>query len=342
MFNSRSVLLLGAGASRPFGYPLGSELIDSIADGILRAINEEIPSISIWKQGLGVFLDQPYSTLITYVEHFQRSSPSRTQFEELAKKLKRATHQSIDDFARTNGSFRQLVKALVALEIARVTYDNNLFRANQPSVNQSLFGRSRDNWYSRLVSKITENCDSVEHCYERNFLSVVTFNYDRSLEHYLDMHLGSSEMFSGIKASELVRPIHVHGSLDFKLTSGRLLDEQLGEQIMQCHGAFSIMGEPRNAQNDPVQVARSMFHQAERIYALGFDFHQSNVDLLQLKEIGVVRKVIALNFDGSARFDNKARAAGVADENIWRPRSGETYSIARAIEDGLFETAPKQ
>lgn len=340
MFNNKTTLILGAGASVPYGYPRGPDLIDRIASGIDKAINEQIPSISIWNHGSADFIGEPYPSLITYIEHFCSGKPSRAELQELARKLSVATHQSIDDFARTNPRLRPILKALVALEIARATYDRLHFKGNSLAINEEFFGRSPINWYSRLISKITDDCHSVQDCYDNNFLSVITFNYDMSLEHYLNKHLGAAEMFSGIDPRQIVTPIHIHGALDFTFEKSGYLGEGLGKQLMECDTRFSIMGEARNNNPDPAKVARAVLFQAERIYVLGFDFHPSNVELLGLSESPTARKIIALNYDGSPRFENRAKAVGIDGENIWRPTNGGTLSIAAALDNGMFDASP--
>jgi len=87
-------------------------------------------------------------------------------------------------------------------------------------------------------------------------------------------------------------------------------------------------------------VARYLLQRAERIFVLGFDFHQANVELLNLDDSKLAEKLVVLNWDGSVRLRRKLDAIGVRESNIWSGTSTSHYSIAKAIDDGIFDVHP--
>mgnify|MGYP001554562121 CR=1 FL=1 len=209
MFDTRTALVLGAGASVPFGYPLGPKLIDNIAEGLKKALKRSPPET--WPTASFDFIGNLYDIFVDYVNMFWEQ-PMRDRLQKVAAYLSTASHASIDDVARTNPSMRRIIKILVALEIARASYEREEFRKNKLKPSRVLFRRSDENWYARLISKLTEDCHEPEDIYS-NALSVITFNYDMSLEHYLHDKLPASELFRKVEVDRVCRPLHIHGDV---------------------------------------------------------------------------------------------------------------------------------
>ena len=92
MIRRRTVLILGAGASRPYRLPIGSELVDQICSEILD--------------------DPGGAGLITRLENrYVASAGDAAQF---ADALRGSRTYSIDGFLETRHRFRELGKAAIA------------------------------------------------------------------------------------------------------------------------------------------------------------------------------------------------------------------------------------
>ena len=91
-------------------------------------------------------------------------------------------------------------KALIAAELIVCERETALFR------------RDGKSWYEYLFNELSTNfCD-----FEKNQLSILTFNYDRSLEHYLLTSLQNSYDKSIEECAEKLSKIpiiHLHGDL---------------------------------------------------------------------------------------------------------------------------------
>ena len=209
MIKKKTVLVLGAGASKPYGFPLGTELRDSV----IRADND----FGIFQKALGMeFTEDKYSKFTTALAH--------------------SGYSSVDAFLEENDEWLEIGKAAIALSLLRVEVNtiNNLFPPKQP----------KDHWYETLWSHLKTRTWAE---FKKNQVAFITFNYDRSLEHYLVNLLCNNYRIRPVTAAQglLSLPfLHVHGHLgnyvnkegkvDFgsKITKERFTNAKSGIQIV--------------------------------------------------------------------------------------------------------------
>ena len=144
MITRPTVLILGAGASMPFGFPSGLELIDRICErarGSDQQIIDVLDILNIKGDILGAFSNE----------------------------LRLAAPSSIDEFLENRQDYLEIGKALIAVVIAESEDSLKLLGRQHPE----------RHWYRYLLSKLRGSLSE----FSQNQLSVITFNYDRSLEH---------------------------------------------------------------------------------------------------------------------------------------------------------------
>jgi len=152
-------------------------------------------------------------------------------------------------------------------------------------------------WYDLLIGVL---CDGVRFDAVRdNSLSIITFNYDRSLEHFMFTALknryGKSDAECA-KVLDCIRVRHVYGSLG-KLEWQKGADEtntvpydSPGEtgHIQRAAKSITILHE--SIEDSPEFIAaRELLESAEQVFFLGFGFHPVN-----LKRLGIHRGSILL------------------------------------------------
>jgi hypothetical protein len=183
MFKSKTVFILGAGASIPYGFPSGYKLVTDIKNNLELSTNITM-------------LSKVAEKLIGTVHWFDPK-----QIKYLLESLSNTVVNSIDDFLEKRKVFLILGKAAIA-------------QALIPYENQSLFSREEDkNWYSLIWYAICKDVDKLED----KQISFVTFNYDRSLEHYLYSHLKNHLNLSDSECKAVMNKIpiiHVYGHMD--------------------------------------------------------------------------------------------------------------------------------
>jgi len=144
----------------------------------------------------------------------------------------------VDAFLEHRIEFLDIGKAAIASRLIGLEDKDRIFT-------------TKNSWYQHLYGAL--NCTQSE--FADNALSVVTFNYDRSLECYLHACLANTYGVSEERAAELLEHIpivHVHGSL------GRL-PWQSGDAKVQPYSA-ELNPESVAAARDSIKVIHEGHH----------------------------------------------------------------------------------
>lgn len=293
MLSRKTVFILGAGASKEVGLPIGSELIMLIAD----KLNIEFDG---------------FSQQIRRGDHAVILQALRKKYPQEISKYHKACRQigkgvilskSIDDFLNNHQHDEAIVicsKLGIAKSIGDAERQSSLYFARTNIYNTIDFTSPSvlNTWYTRFYQLITtevpiENLGSL---FEN--VSVISFNYDRCLEHFLVQALSQNYLIPLEESQNLVQKLtilHPCGSvgsylsprdkvIEFGFEDTLLLDEMIAniktytEQIEQ---------------NGEVQRIREEMHQAETLVFLGMAFHENNMALLQSKPSTKARKIYA-------------------------------------------------
>jgi hypothetical protein len=141
-----TTLVLGAGASAPYGPPVGAAL--------RRMILAECGNgNSFW------------------MEVFKALGISLSDVAEFRDAFRRSTVPSIDAFLEHRPEFMTIGKTAIALGLIPYEHEDRIFDA----------ATETGAWYSYLFDALRTSPDR----FRGNHLSIVTFNYDRSIEYFL-------------------------------------------------------------------------------------------------------------------------------------------------------------
>jgi hypothetical protein len=246
----RTTLVLGAGASCSYGFPVGSGL----RQGLLRLGQDPDRTAEI----LGV----GKQTLRHFVKSFLVSQA-----------------YSIDAFlGRRWQEFETVGKAAIAHALLGAERGCDLFNENHA-----------DHWYQYLANELV--ADSTWETFDPSWLSIVTFNYDRSLEVFLCRAL--QEVFGKSEAEVVARlrqiPIvHVYGSLGSPWPGDEgflpLSTNDIEAAVAPAAARIRVIPEGRNEAPTILQ-ARQLLREARSICFLGFGFDQVNVARLGAPDV---------------------------------------------------------
>lgn len=294
MFQVPTVLVLGAGASWHYGYPTGEALIDEIIDDASNA------------------KAHGYSS-------------------RLADSLKFYDPISIDSFLNFWGDDRNIV-ATGKTHIARALLkceNKEQFHRNHLQYDASCEKyKCRGNWYKLVANSIIDGIGSE---YSKLLssplnLSIITFNYDVSLEYYLYSRFKRIPTFGPDKTNEFLGKIndsiyHVYGQIG-KFTwqggdrdsesYGSYNDEEnkdreywLTNDANQLGQQIKLIGERKESDYNKIH---QKLKNAEKIYFLGFGFNEDNVNILDLAEncIGVPQ-IFYTNYNNSDLITEKLK-----------------------------------
>ena len=256
MITRRTTLILGAGSNQYYGFPSARGLKSDICEHF-----SEADSV-----GIEMLCDDA---------EFQEND-----FIRFANDLRLSGQQSADSFLERNPIYMDIGKHAIAFCLSSYEIENRLFPA-----------RSEPHLYEQIFSKLGSNLSA----FSRNALSIITFNYDRSIEHYLETALFHSNQTTTEREQTQVSltrlPIvHLYGQIGHlswqSRENVRLYKPILTRSdVTRAARTLNILSEKTddNLHKDPQFLrAWDLIDRAERICFLGFGFHETNLERLKI------------------------------------------------------------
>ncbi len=318
MFTEPTVLILGAGASWHYCYPLGSDLIKEIHN--LRGI-------------AGTFGRVLY----------KKSNHKTTQ--DFFKAIETRSPLVIDYFLSRHSEYEEIGKYLISYILLNkekaISYQYG-HRTTQKSSN----GDNHDddgNWYKFLFESIIAECSTVEELEASlNNLDIITFNYDISLEHYLLNSLKGISIFIDQETDLAVEKVnkfvsdrihHVYGKLydpfkpplayaEFAKITGsddprRERTDEIEEKILTLKEKYASSSieviSPLKAESKSEDFKR-IIAPARRLFILGYGFDKVNNSILFDAETLKRKRIFITNYNNSDKVNYSLASCLVDDE----------------------------
>jgi hypothetical protein len=272
MIKRKTVFALGAGAHAPYGFPIGNGLVTKIIDLLPTA---------------GRYPNTSFSQLV--FDQYGTTIPPQS-LVEFRDALTGSGHTSIDSFLATNAArpgFAEIGKLAISYVLLPLDLQNDFSR-----------GSTLD-WMSYLFSNMLNGCHrSAAEFLANNSVSFVTFNYDRTLEHFLCVRFRYTYNLSYQNAWETAQQIplvHVYGSLGAFDPNG--IDRRPRPAITptafkEAAQSIRLMYDERGIGKDDVQKAKDLISAAECVCFLGFGFDLDNITYLTLNELCQPNKIV--------------------------------------------------
>jgi len=259
MILKKTALIIGAGASRPYLFPTARELTQLLlGQNVERqnVPNDVLINMGFQTGGYGAFCKWLHARLgqhhisIGDLEHFQR-------------RFRLSQFYSVDAFLAANPIFKELGALLIACILLKCEKEESL----------------EGDWYQLLFNElVAEGKDFPD-----GQLSIVTFNYDRSLEMYLYKTFRSAYDLSEADAWAIVRRvkiIHVYGSLGPLPRMSNQQGIRYGNDgAMEEASSYIRLVQPR-AESEKIDEIRAVIEAAGRVVFLGFGFDAMNLDAI--------------------------------------------------------------
>jgi hypothetical protein len=262
MIDRRTVFVLGAGASVPYGFPVGSELVDRVCEHL-----GEFGPDAEWRTRLR-------ETAILAGTDVNRDSHD-IDFDSFGRRLRDSRLNSIDLFVERNPQYATLGKRAIAQELILCEDDLKLTAA--PPAHD---------WHRYLFNQLFPAKLADYRCH----LRVITFNFDRSFERAL--FLAARAIYPDASSDELrslVPVLHMHGQLGepawweakpsattrtytSKLTAERVFES--AKQLLMVHDELTDGG--------VIETSRQWLEWAQCVCFLGLAFHDLNLDRLDV------------------------------------------------------------
>ena len=284
MLRTKTLLILGAGASFDFGMPLGRDLAGHIA----RKVDIRFKDGSEMNSGDRLIMEALRQTA-------RKKNENVNDYLQAGRLVRDGVDftRSIDSFLHKHENEPKLqlcAKLAIAQTIAEHERGSSLYLDNQRS--DSVFGRDDEvkaSWLSRLFYVLQEGVNRSQLDLLLKNLMVINFNYDRCFEHFM-LHT-IKRTYGGLVAEtsdflkvalKIVHPYGLIGELPWKLSDGvRYGAEQYLEPMELLRMASGIQTFNEEMSNNTiVSAVRGMISEAERICFLGYHFHEPNMKLL--------------------------------------------------------------
>jgi hypothetical protein len=254
LIKEKTTLVLGAGASEPYGFPVGNRLKKRVISWLgTTSFQSELVSLGFTLGSIENFRDR----------------------------LSRSPRRSVDRFLEQNRRFEGIGKAAMAAELIRFEDE------------RATLERKDRGWYDYLFNEMGDGPDG----FAETPLSVITFNYDRSLEYFLFSALQNEYGLIKDVAREKLREIeivHVHGQLglsSFSVAEGEPVtelhreyrNELVSGDLEACMSEMKIIYEQEETSPE-FQRAHAILEEARIVAFLGFGYDRTNVRRLQVNE----------------------------------------------------------
>jgi len=274
----KTVLILGAGASMPYGFPSGDELKNRI-----------ITSLASFPKRAGP------ATQLENLMHESGINPAKIQ--AFRDELSGASHVTIDRFLENHRDFEEIGKLAIAGTLIPFETDSIIPMFEPWKLRFEGQSRAEGGWYKYVAQQL--NLSSTY--WGDALLTVITYNYDRSLEYFLFRILKSScdkspeecwKIFQGIPI------IHIYGELGAFDPLGDGLPYAPSLDIKVARAAAKNIRIMHEAKDEGlISQSKTAVENAEVVCFLGFGYHEENIAPLGVKSHVQGKRVLGTAWD---------------------------------------------
>lgn len=281
---SKTVYVVGAGASSEYGLPLGSKLKKSIADA-LRRTGGLAPG-GLADTLVAESLQLQYNSGGFGVHDFSVVIDTAAQISEAM-----AFSGSIDNYVHAHSNDRVLV-AISKMAIAYCI----MFAEHRSSLYSALAERNRDGvggWLEIFFHRLSEGATFENFVDRLSRIGLIVFNYDRCVEYYLlkatQSHFRVSEQaaFEALQRLAIAHPYgHIGGVVPDPADVRRSLYLPFGSKpnsqlVTQAAARIKTFSEGIEADSVDFKKMVDMLGEAASVVFLGFGYGKLNVELIQ-------------------------------------------------------------
>lgn len=262
MTETLTTLILGAGASAPYGYPVGTVLRDKIVSSLRQMAKNN----DGWVNELGY---------------------SKELVSDFAHRLDISDAPSIDSFLekhKNTEGYSEIGKIAIVDIISQA--ENNFTEVEEKNKDKTIF--EKDYWYKYLIEKLSKL--EVDNFFDN--LRVISYNYDRSLENYLfNPLLGYLDAKEAAKIINKLEIIHMYGRLDPLQWEGNGWNNRYYGKALDSHELFKLSKTinliHETKQSNKINIANDYINASRKIYFLGLDLHNNlpNIELLDTENL---------------------------------------------------------
>lgn len=318
MFRSGTLFIVGAGASAEVGLPVGKKLMRTISS----KLNLRFDYSSTPVQGDGRLVEA-MRALANPIRHDELN-----QFVHAGQQIAAGlqTAASIDNFLHTHQSDAKILscgKLAIVQSILEAESHSKLYLSARERNEVFDFEKVEDTWFHSFSVKLMEGYPKEKISQVFDNISIICFNYDRCIEHYLSYALATYFQVDFNEASSVVeglRIIHPYGTV---AQLGNADDQETlpfgyvpnGPRLVPLAGRIRTFTEGLH-EGVLIDEMEDYIQQATQIIFLGFGYLEQNMKLLR----------IATNSETLVK------------ENVWGTAFDVSESDVAAIRNSIHDT----
>lgn len=278
MASEKIIIVVGAGASKEFGLPIGNELKSKIAD-LLNCTANRYSGVS--------FRDQRAQSIFHSLvgRHNDRDAQSIyfRAASAIASNMKLAP--SIDNYLETHKTDRELVqfgKAAIAQLISEGEASSILNVPSDNIYNTLDLDKPSHTWIGRLFSNLAVARDYKMFCDRMAKIKFISFNYDRCIQQFFFYAARSYFILTIEEATEFAKSLdieYVYGSIGpFEIDANGF--SSFGRQNNILESAEKIRTFTEGRSSDLGASFASDFDGARAVVFLGFGYLNLNLEAI--------------------------------------------------------------
>lgn len=258
MITKKTLLVLGAGASIPYGLLSGTQLTKSLCQWAWQTPGENVAKL------------------------FVACGSSADELQQFSRALHRSMLPSVDTFLAHRPVMSQIGKLAIAFGLGSLESNDD----------EHWFDRD-DDWYRHLWNRLRAGANDNPHAILNNALRIITFNYDRSLEFALYRAIRYTYGIAEGPAQEILNKLairHVYGELGkfhhLGIDGGgrHYVPISKAHELQLAADGIRTIPEAR-ADGALFRQLQEWFYWAEDVVYMGFSFDELNVERLAFNAV---------------------------------------------------------
>lgn len=315
-----TVFVIGSGASKEARLPTGfelkskiSQLLDIRFDLVGRPESGDLDIIG----ALSILVKQPdgrsgdINQYLSEAWHIRDALPQAISIDNFID-----AHRDNDKIAICGKL--AIVKSILESEKRSLLYFERLQRDSTLN-----FDSLEKTWYIPFFQLLTENCGKNDLMERFKSITLIIFNYDRCIEHFLYFALQNYYKISGEESARLVKTINIYhpygdvGSLpwiDHNEAIG-FGDIPPCKQLLDLAHKIKTFTEGTDPESSEILEIRKHIASANKLVFMGFAFHKLNIQLISPEKLKNVESLNVKCFATTYEFSDSDKE--VIEEQIW-------------------------
>lgn len=286
--DKRTVFIIGAGASKEAGLPVGSELKKMVAEALDIRFEDFGKRINGDRR-----IFEALQEIASGASNSHAISQTLQSHQQAGWRIRDAMPQaiSIDNFIDTHSENKHIElcgKLAIVRTILQAEANSALTVDRRKGNGQLRFEKLDEAWFNRFFQRLSENCKTADLKHRLKSVALIIFNYDRCIEHYLYYAFQNYYSMSPSESAELVRGLEIYhpygvvGSLPWQRMDNAVEfgEEPSGRELLLLARQIKTFTEGTNEASIEINSIRSNMKIAQKLIFLGFAFHKLNLDVL--------------------------------------------------------------